>query len=59
MITQTHKVAKLKGFKGGQTYMLLETPITKDFSLKDFQDIRIVYIEALKFDFDSFETSVN
>ena len=52
------KIARLKGYKNGQAIILIEMAITKAFTLEQFQDVRIRYIENLKYNYDRFETDL-
>lgn len=51
-------VAILKGYKNGQAIILIQRAITKACTLADFQDMRIRYIENLKYSYDRFETDL-
>ena len=51
-------VAKLRGYKNGQATILIEMAITKGYTLAQFQNARIRYIENLKHHYDRFETDL-
>lgn len=46
----------LKGYKNGQAILLINMAISKAYTLGQFQDTRIRYIENTKHYFDKFET---
>ena len=52
------RVATLKGYRNGIPTILIQRAITKACTLADFQDMRIRYIENLKYNFDRFETEL-
>ena len=52
------KIAELRAYKNGQAYLLLQKEIKEDYTLADFQNLRIYFIEKFKYDFDRFETEL-
>ena len=58
MITKT---GILKGYKNGlysQAYILINKPITKEYTLSQFHNDRLDMIENLKYDFTNFSTEL-
>ena len=52
------KVARLKAYKDGRMFELINMVITKAYTLEQFQDARISFIENLKHYYDRFETEL-
>ena len=50
------KYGKLKAYKNGQPYMLIDKEITKDYTLTDFHIARCNTIDLLKYEYDRFKT---
>ena len=52
------KYGQLKGYKGGEAFILMLNEITDDYTINMFHNDRCNAIESLKYEYDKFETEL-